>query len=207
MNENMFDALRKIDKAVAARNAKFNAMPVNKQRMALAREVLSLIAGNRVSATRGVYLRGHMTPDVRHALPARFNIAYGTAKDIEWQKLLPKVRSCKVCMLGIATFASIKLRDNAMFSKFGRSSSADPDFTQADCVGVLSDLFTSTELTNMEHFFENTSTDIKAKKAVEIFWRHILRMKGGYDTIRLAQDLDKELDRQSRAKQAKRKRD
>lgn len=205
MNSSTVEALRKVNKAIEAKNAKFNAMPRMKQRVALAREVLNLLQGKKVRATRGIYFEGAFRGDLSDKLPSAGEANLDPALDIEWQRLLPKMTSCKVCMLGVATVASIKLRDNAKISQFGLQFYGAA-WGQGECRSVLIDIFTIHELGEMERFFEGGSRGVTARKSFEIFWRHIIKMKGEYNEEVLEEDYLRQVRRQERARKARKRR-
>src|SRR5580692_9000870 len=114
-------AIKKENKKIEDRNAKFNAMTIPQQRVAMGKEILSLIEARKVSPTRGVYFEAGIlkkSKDKVSKLIKADRHGYSTSS-VEWQKLLPDLKECRVCALGIAAYASIALRDGAALNHFG----------------------------------------------------------------------------------------
>jgi hypothetical protein len=210
VQEHTKKVLFKMSETIKERNEKFRAMSKKKQRMAIAKEVLSLISGNRVSAERGVYIQGEFIPEAAEALHKLVDEASPVDHpllEIDWQQLLPKVRQCCVCMLGIAAVASIRLRNGASLESVGGLGMVNGiNLGRDDCTDLLMDIFDERELDEMEAFFESGSWSVTPRKAVEIFWRHILRNKGKYSAFLLHKDYVKERIRQKNAKAKGKKR-
>jgi hypothetical protein len=177
MNTETLELLRKKNEAIEKKNAKFDAMPIMKQRVALAKEILSLVSERKVSPTRGVYVEIQLPKELHNKLPSYGEIQQDPSKNIQWQQLLPRVKSCRVCMLGIAAVASVKLRNRVSLLDVSVGTTA-AGWGQDDCLGALSDLFEDDELEDMEGFFECMSGALTARQSVEFFWKHILKNKG-----------------------------
>jgi hypothetical protein len=193
------------EKKIADRNAKFRAMPLADQRVALAKEILQIIKpGKGTKMQRGNGYIESRFPEKTHRLLFKLreqntNELRVDQRDPDWQQFLPKTK-CTVCMLGVAALASIRLRDGAPLRQFGRISSlfsgeSNTTFGQGECINLLSDLFAEDELHAMEQFFEYRSGGISAVKSVEVLWGTILKNKGQFDQRLLAEAYKKALKR------------
>lgn len=175
-------SLVKQSKAEAKRNEKFRKMSPDKQRVAVAKEILALVKpGSKIRVKRD---NGYIDAKLSH----KDHLVLKTAKcgaeadEIEWQQILPMFQSCNVCAIGIGALASIKVRNGAALMEFGSVLGDNSiSFDQQACHRALRDLFTSTQMQHMEHFFEARSKAIGATKAIQVLWQSVIDNKGAYN--------------------------
>ena len=134
-------------KRVRDRNYRFSRMPRNRQRVAIARDVLEMIGAGKIKAQRGVYMR-----------LSKPTLSQGAAGlSLKEFIALPKV-TCRVCAIGAVFAAAVGSRgidgeERVAFNNklHGLYSSAP---TRAEMVEKLGPYFDEEELARLEHFFE-----------------------------------------------------
>lgn len=161
-------------KQVRDRNYRFRKMPRNRQRMAIARDVIKFLDERKIIATRGTYF------EFTSRSPA--NKASDETQLKEFLQI-PTVK-CEVCAIG-SVFAAAVMGRGVNGQRTVLTS--DPwGYRRLDCpsrpymVSELRPYFSAREMTELEEYFENTSEfeGLDDDEALRSAMEHIIATNG-----------------------------
>jgi len=115
--------------------------PIQKKRVAIAKDVLKHLDAQRIEADKGRYF----VPETQHIYAGK------QLKDV-----LPKIKHCKVCALGSMFYSYVSKYNNYIIPKYGVRGVNN----QADKMRDLMDMFTRQQLNLIETAFERRVIEI-----------------------------------------------
>lgn len=179
--------LAQLNKRVRDKNYRFRKMPRNRQRVAIARDVLKLLDMKKLVAQRGTYLSVRPVGGGKRAdtkLHAALDQAH-SAEQSFCEFVTNPVVECRVCAIGSVFTAAVMERG---IDGTERAAERDSDEYRARFRGInrqrmvdeLSPYFTTEEMDDLEKYFETTSEfdDLDDDEALRNAMCHIIRTDG-----------------------------
>jgi hypothetical protein len=179
--------LAQLNKRIRDKNYRFRKMPRNRQRVAIARDVLKLLDDQKLVARRGTYLSIAPASGGKRAatgLIQALDAAHATEQSF-CQFVTSPVVECRVCAIGSVFTAAVMERG---IDGTERAAERDPGDYRARFRGVsrqrmvkeLSPYFTAKEMDDLERYFETESElhDLDDDEALRNAMCHIIRTDG-----------------------------
>lgn len=171
----LIEDLKREAKRIRDRNYRFRKMPKDKQRLTIAKDVLDLIAAEKIVATSGTYLEIDQDIEEKYfggevwndEIEAHETLApIEGAETVQLHRLIEESPTCDVCGIGACFVAAVRRADKATVGDMNRTN--DDRFMRQ----YLSQWWSRDEISLIECAFEQSSsfmrgTNSGASRAVD----------------------------------------
>lgn len=147
ISETLAEKIRKQNKRIRDRNYRFRKMPLERQRITIAKDVLELLETEKVIAQSGTYME--LDSDIEE----KYWDDWSTAPEapVQLHELIERSETCEVCGIGACFVAAVRRNDQVEASDM--SGASDDDFMRS----YLESWFTKDQIELIEAAFEESS--------------------------------------------------